>query len=96
MVDGRQGSLVGFAGRPGAAAGLTRAQAEKRLRALMDSVQATVDPERTVAVAGAALLVQLEVKGCARSHLETVESHLRVHLVPFFGSARWIASATTT
>jgi DNA-binding NarL/FixJ family response regulator len=37
-----------------------------------------------VASVGVALLGHLEAKGCAKSHRETVESHLRVHLVPFF------------
>jgi integrase len=38
----------------------------------------------TVATAGIALLTQLEARGASKSHRETVESHLRVHLVPFF------------
>jgi integrase len=38
----------------------------------------------TVATAGVALLAQLEARGSSKSHRETVESHLRVHLVPFF------------
>jgi integrase len=50
----------------------------------MQTVQVTSDPERTVATAGHALLTRLEAKGSSASHLETVESHLRVHLVPFF------------
>jgi hypothetical protein len=66
----RTARKLGPVRRPGTASGLTRAQAEKRLRSLMDTVQATVDPDRTVT--------------CAKSHVETVESHLRVHLVPFF------------
>jgi DNA-binding NarL/FixJ family response regulator len=37
-----------------------------------------------VASIGVALLGHLEAKGCSESHRETVESHLRVHLVPFF------------
>ena len=64
---------------------MTRTQAEKRLRELMDTIQVTTDPDRTVAVAGQALLAQLEARGCSTSHIETAESHLRVHLVPFFG-----------
>lgn len=71
--------------RPGSSVGLTRAQAEKRLREIMSAVQVTSDPEHTVAVLGRALLGQLEAKGCSKSHIETVESHLRIHLVPFFG-----------
>ena len=37
-----------------------------------------------MASVGVALLGHLEAKGCSKSHRETVESHLRVHLVPFF------------
>jgi hypothetical protein len=81
---GKTNRKVGPVRRPGTASGLTRAQAEKRLRGLMTTVQVTTDPDRTVAVAGAALIAALEAKGCAKSHVETVESHLRVHLVPFF------------
>jgi hypothetical protein len=33
---------------------------------------------------GQALLAHLEAKGSSKAHLETVESHLRVHLVPQF------------
>ena len=76
---------VGPVRRPGTSHGLTRSQAEKRLREAMAAFQVTADVERTVAVIGEALLGQLEVKGCAKSYIETVESHLRVHLVPFFG-----------
>ena len=38
----------------------------------------------TVGVGGRAWLEALEAKGRSKSHVETVESHLRVHLVPFF------------
>ena len=31
------------------------------------------------------LLARLEARACAKSHVESVESHLRVHLVPLFG-----------
>jgi hypothetical protein len=65
--------------------GPTRTQAEKRLRELMATVQVTSDPRRTVDVAGRALLERLEARACAKSHIESVESHLRVHIVPFFG-----------
>ncbi len=37
-----------------------------------------------MAMAGQALLARLEAKGSSKSHVETAESHLRVHLVPFF------------
>jgi hypothetical protein len=84
-AGGRTNRKLGPVRRPGTASGLTRAQAEKRLRELMSVVQVITDPDRTVATAGQALLDHLEAKGRARSHIESVESHLRVHLVPFFG-----------
>ena len=84
MDGGLANRKLGPVRRPGSCDGLTRTQAEKRLRELMDTVQVTTDPDRTVATAGEALLAHLEAKGCSRSHLQTVESHLRVHLVPFF------------
>ena len=83
-TGGRTNRKLGPVRRPGTATGLTRAQAEKRLRAVMDERELRTDPELTVAMAGKALLAQLEARGCSRSHRETVESHLRVHLVPFF------------
>jgi integrase len=84
---GRTNRRLGPVRRPGSSAGMTRTQAEKRLRELMAeaSVAIAPDPERTVAVAGRAFIEQLEARGRSKSHLETVESHLRVHLVPFFG-----------
>ncbi len=81
---GRTNRKLGPVRRPGTAAGLTRAQAERRLRAVMDQVEVRTDPELTVATAGVALLAQLEVRGASKSHRETVESHLRVHLEPYF------------
>jgi integrase len=65
-------------------AGLTRTQAERRLRDLMSEVQVTTDVAVTVAIAGRAWIDALEAKGRARSHVQSVESHLRVHLEPFF------------
>jgi hypothetical protein len=69
---------------PGTSSGLTRRQAEKRLRELMAEVLVVVDVTVTVAVAGAEWIELLEDKGRAKSHVQSVESHLRVHLVPFF------------
>jgi integrase len=82
---GKTNRKLGPVRRPGTAAGLTRAQAEKRLREMMGAVQVTTDRDRTIRAAGEALLAHLEARGCAKSHLESVESHLRVHLLPFFG-----------
>jgi len=42
---GRTNRKLGPVRRPGTAAGLTRAQAEKRLRELMDRVHSTSNPE---------------------------------------------------
>src|SRR5829696_10271257 len=64
---------LGRVRRPGTREGLTHTQAEKRLRELMETIQVTTDPDRTVAVAGAALLVQLEARRCSKSHIETAE-----------------------
>jgi hypothetical protein len=85
LNGGRANRKLGPVRRPGTREGLTRTQAEKRLREMMDTIQVSADPDRTLAAAGEALLAQLEARGCARSHIETAESHLRVHLVPFFG-----------
>src|SRR4051812_28492437 len=72
-AGGRANRKLGPVRRPGTASGLTRAQAEKRLREMMSARHVVRDPTRTVATAGQALLDQLEAKGCARSHIETVE-----------------------
>src|SRR4051794_1334093 len=63
----------------------TRREAEDRLRELIDEVQHVSNPSRTIADAGNALLEHLEATGRSKSHLETAESHLRVHIVPAFG-----------
>lgn len=42
----------------------------------------------TVAQAGQLLIERLETKGRRRTTLEAYESHIRVHLVPFFGKQR--------
>ncbi len=84
-TGGRVNRKLGPARRSGGAVGLTRADAERRMRELIDQVQTTSSPERTVAYVGQHLLDALTAKGRAPSHLESVESHLRVHLDPFFG-----------
>lgn len=70
--------------------GLTRTAAEAQLRALMGTVSLNRHPggRVTVAEAGQLLLERLETKGRRRATLENYESHIRVHLVPFFGSRR--------
>ena len=81
---GHTNCRLGPVRQPGTSSGLTRKQAEQRLRALMDEVQVTTDASVTVAIAGRAWVEALEAKGRAKSHVQTVESHLRVHLEPFF------------
>ena len=79
----------------------TRAQAEKRLRAIIDEVEA-VTPWRTYrrrSAAGAWFCSHSSKRrGCSKRTVETVDSQfLRVHIVPFFRVIRrWIASARTT
>jgi integrase len=83
---GRTNRRLGPVRRPGTSTGMTRTQAEKRLRELMAEAALPVvrDAEMTLAVAGRALVEHLHARGRSKSHIETVESHLRVHLVPFF------------
>jgi integrase len=83
---GRANRRLGPMRSPGATEGLTRKQAENRLRELIDEVRTVSRADRTVADVGAALLVQLEALGRSKSHRETVESHVRVHIVPAFGN----------
>jgi hypothetical protein len=64
VEGGMTNRKLGAVRRPGTREGLTRSQAEKHLRELMDTIQVTTDPDRTVGVAGEALLVQLEARGC--------------------------------
>jgi integrase len=52
----------------------------------MEEVQATSTPDRTLAHVARLHLDALAAKGRSRSHLETVESHIRVHLLPQFGT----------
>jgi integrase len=64
--------------------GLTRTQAERKLRQLIEATR-PLPPERlTVAEAGARLVAHLAELGRKRSTLAAYESCLRVHLVPFF------------
>src|SRR5687767_3904346 len=69
-VDGgRANRKLGPARKPSTATGLTRAQAEKRLRELMSEVHVTTDADRTMPELGRALLAQLEAKGRSRSSI---------------------------
>lgn len=70
----------------GSANGLTRTQAERKLRQLIEATR-PLPPERlTVEEAGCRLVAHLGERGRKRSTLMNYESCLRVHLVPFFGS----------
>ena len=85
-AGGRANRKIGPTRRPGSADGLTRAEAERRLRELMAEVIVTSAPDRTFALAADRHLEALTAKGRSRSHLETVESHIRIHLIPYFGT----------
>ena len=66
--------------------GLTRTQAERKLRQLIEATR-PLPPERlTVGDGGERLVAHLAQLGRKRSTLLNYESCLRVHLVPFFGS----------
>lgn len=73
---------------PGSRHGLTRTQAEARLRKLIEELErAPVVVERlTVEDIGTRYLTHLTTLGRRRSTLADYESYLRVHLVPFFGN----------
>jgi integrase len=83
---GRANRRLGPMRKPGSSEGMTRTEAETRLRELIREVRNVSNPDRTVEDAGRALLERLEVLGRSKSHRETVESHLRVHIVPAIGT----------
>jgi integrase len=87
-TGGRPNRLVGPARKSGTRAGLTRTQAEARLRELMDGdgAKVTTDASRTIEQIGRLHAARLTAKGRKVSHVQSFESHLRVHLAPFFGS----------
>ena len=71
--------------KPGTREGLTRAQAEARLRAAMSDPSIAPIPERvTIAEAGTALIQHLEGLGRKTSTIESYMSTLRIHLGPYF------------
>jgi integrase len=85
--DGRQVKrALGPIRQPGSRDGLTKAQAEARLRKLMAEEVAPAITERlTVEQTGRHLIRHLDGLGRKRSTIESYESILRVHLVPYFG-----------
>jgi integrase len=78
--------VVGPIRDPGSRAGLTRVQAERELRRLMDTHAAAVAARDrlTVMEAGTRLLAHLQAKGRKRSTLMGYECILRVHLAAHF------------
>lgn len=76
---------LGLKRQPGSSDGLTRAQAERKLRQLLDQAKPPPVERLTVEEAGSLLLTHLETMGRKLSTLENYESYLRVHLAPFFG-----------
>lgn len=72
----------------GSREGLSRAEARKRLNAMIAKDAGSpvnADERPTVTELGEALYLRLESKGRSRSTLEAIESTVRVHLEPFFG-----------
>ncbi|MGH2918599.1 MAG: tyrosine-type recombinase/integrase [Solirubrobacteraceae bacterium] len=75
--------------------GLTKPQAEARLRRIIeDTAAAPIIHERvTVEQAGRRLLTQLQALGRKRSTMHGYESYLRIHLAPYF-AGRALAQIT--
>lgn len=87
---------IGPKRNPATREGLTRTQAEAELRRLMSTLQqtSTLGGHTTVAEGGALLIESITTKGRKRATIQTYESHIHVHLAPFFGAQRaWTASA---
>ena len=79
---------IGTVRRRGSSEGLSRAEARARLRMMMAEDAGAPSPVGevvTIQMLGVELLERLTTKGRSRSTLEAVESHVRVHLDPFFG-----------
>lgn len=77
---------LGYVRQPGTTDGLTRTQAEARLRTLIaEGVGPEVVERLTIEDAGRRLIVHLQGLGRKRATLESYESIVRVHLAPFFG-----------
>lgn len=78
---------IGPKREPGSSSGLTKTEAERKLRKLIDAhVSIAPHERRTVQDAGAAFIEHLTAMGRKRSTLMDYESTLRVHLAPFFAS----------
>jgi integrase len=80
---------VGPVRKTGSTEGLTKTQAEAKLRQIMDGAggRVTTDPARTVEHVGRLHSSKLSGQGRKISHVQTFDSHVRVHLAPFFKEA---------
>ena len=96
--DGRRPKRkIGLARQPGSREGLTRTQAEAKLRELMAEVRITprASGERLdVEQVGRRYRLHIERKGRKRSTVQNVESEVRVHLAPFFAGRAMDAITT--
>jgi integrase len=71
----------------GSTEGLTRRQAERELRRLIETENRARPTEAvTVAIAGERYIAHLRALGRRRTTLMDYDSYLRVHLAPFFGT----------
>jgi hypothetical protein len=87
--DGRQlKRVIGPKRKRGTREGLTKVQAEKQLRQLIDSekpeAKRPAHDRLTLAEVGDQFIDRKRTAGLKRSTVESYESALRVHLVPFF------------
>lgn len=87
-VQGRRlNRALGRKRQTGSRDGLTRAQAERKLRELLDGEARFAPTERhTVGEVADAFLRACAQRQLARSTLMDYESYVRVHIAPFFGS----------
>ena len=79
---------IGMTRKPGSRDGLTRNQAERELRRLMDAEELLRPPDRaapTLGDFGEMLTSRLQTLGRKRSTIESVESHVRIHIATWFG-----------
>jgi hypothetical protein len=85
-AGGRANRRVGPVRKTGSTDGLTKKQAEARLRQLIDGTpgRVTTDATRTIEHVGRLHSAKLTGQGRKKSHVETFDSHLRIHLAPFF------------
>ena len=74
--------------QPGSREGMTKTQAEAKLRELISETSTAPPPVAegmTVEQVGSRLIIQLKAKNRKPSTVENYESYLRVHLAPHFG-----------